>query len=136
MEPPVPISEREVPDATALPPAQTGEPLGAHDAMEEALPSGPAMEASLAPAATPRATAPPHRRLCKAQVQRKSSPSPCSRRDEHFDCTCCSGVGYDDPVDLTGDGGLHGCFLGLANLRKSLVFFGQASRPNARESKS
>jgi len=39
-------------------------------------------------------------------------------------------------VDLTGDGGLHGCFLGLANLRKSLVFFGQASRPNARESKS
>ena len=52
MEPPVPISEREVPDATALPPAQTGEPLGAHDAMEEALPSGPAMEASLAPRAT------------------------------------------------------------------------------------
>ncbi|CAE7571726.1 unnamed protein product [Symbiodinium sp. CCMP2592] len=33
------------------------------------------------------------------------------------------GVGYDEPVDLTGDidGGLHCCFLEVANLHRSLV---------------
>ena len=35
----------------------------------------------------------------------------------------CSGVGYDEPVDLTGDvdRGPHCCFFEVANLHKSLV---------------
>ena len=65
---------------------------------------------------------PPHRR-CEAQVQRKSTASPCSRGDEFFNWTCCSGVVYDEPVDLTGDvdRGPHCCFFEVANLHKSLV---------------
>ena len=117
MEPPVPISEREVPDARALPPARTGA-LGAHEAMQGAPPSGPATEASLAlVAAMPRATAPPPRRLCKA----RASVQEATVLYELFDCTCCSGVGYDEPVDLTGDGdgGLHCCFLEVARLHRS-----------------